>query len=135
MLPAFGSRNSLILVSGLLCLSGLALLLAGQTRSMRRVGLAMTSLLVFVVTALVVEDPFDAFLKVRYPRDQVIWREEAVQSTVSVHRDARGGLGLFLEGNHQASDQASMVFVHRRIGHLALVIHPDPREALVVGLG
>jgi spermidine synthase len=135
LLPAFGGRNSLILVSGLLCLSGLALLLAGQTRSMRRVGLAMTSLLVFVVTALVVEDPFDAFLKVRYPRDQVIWREEAVQSTVSVHRDARGGLGLFLEGNHQASDQASMVFVHRRIGHLALVIHPDPRQALVVGLG
>jgi spermidine synthase len=42
---------------------------------------------------------------------------------------------LYLEGNHQASDQASMVFVHRRIGHLALVVHSDPREALVVGLG
>ena len=135
LLPALGSRNSLVLVSGLLCASGLALLLAGGPRSARRLGLAVASVVLFAGIASVLEDPFDAFLRVRYPRDQVLWREESVQSTVSVHRDARGGLGLFLEGNHQASDQASMVFVHRRIGHLALVVHPDPREALVVGLG
>lgn len=135
LLPALGSRNSLVLMSGLLCVSGLALLLAGGIRTTRRLGLAIASVLLFAAIALVLEDPFDTFLTVRYPRDQVLWREESVQSTVSVHRDARGGLGLYLEGNHQASDQASMVFVHRRIGHLALVVHPDPREALVVGLG
>ncbi len=135
LLPALGSRNSLVLVSGFLCVSGLALLLAGGIRTSRRLGLAVASVVVFAGITLVLEDPFDAFLAVRYPRDQVLWREESVQSTVSVHRDPRGGLGLYLEGNHQASDQASMVFVHRRIGHLALVVHPDPREALVVGLG
>ena len=135
LLPALGSRNSLVLMSGFLCVSGLALLLAGGVRTTRRLGLAIASVVLFTAIALVLEDPFDAFLTVRYPRDQVLWREESVQSTVSVHRDARGGLGLYLEGNHQASDQASMVFVHRRIGHLALVVHPDPREALVVGLG
>ncbi|MGH9148692.1 MAG: fused MFS/spermidine synthase [Vicinamibacterales bacterium] len=135
LLPALGSRNSLVLASGLLCVSGLALLLAGGIRTTRRLGLAIASVVLFAAIAFVLEDPFDAFLTVRYPRDQVLWREESVQSTVSVHRDPRGGLGLYLEGNHQASDQASMVFVHRRIGHLALVVHPDPREALVVGLG
>jgi spermidine synthase len=134
LLPVLGSRNSLVLVSALLCLSGLAMALAG-VRTPVRLGIAAVSVVVFAGIAAVLEDPFDAFLRVRYPRDQVVWREESVQSTVSVHRDPRGGLGLYLEGNHQASDQASMVFVHRRIGHLALVVHPDPREALVVGLG
>jgi spermidine synthase len=135
LLPALGSRNSLVLVSGLLCLSGLALLLAGGARSSARLAVAAAAVVLFAGITAVLEDPFDAFLKVRYPRDQVVWREESVQSTVSVHRDPRGGLGLFLEGNHQASDQPSMVFVHRRIGHLALVVHPDPHAALVVGLG
>ncbi len=40
LLPALGSRNSLVLMSGFLCVSGLALLLAGGVRTTRRLGLA-----------------------------------------------------------------------------------------------
>ena len=79
LLPALGSRNSLVLMSGFLCVSGLALLLAGGVRTTRRLGLGIASVVLFAAIALVLEDPFDAFLTVRYPRDQVLWREEPVR--------------------------------------------------------
>jgi spermidine synthase len=42
---------------------------------------------------------------------------------------------LNVSGNHQASSSGSMPFVHRRIGNLPMAVHPDPRAALVIGLG
>ena len=42
---------------------------------------------------------------------------------------------LFLDGRHQANDSRSMTFIHRRIGLLPVVLHPQPRRALVIGLG
>ena len=44
-------------------------------------------------------------------------------------------LTLNVNGNHQASSAGSTPFVHRRIGNLPMAVHPDPRTALVIGLG
>jgi spermidine synthase len=62
-------------------------------------------------------------------------RTESVQTTVSVHRTPDNRLSMHLEGNHQASDHPTMAGGHQRMGHLPLAIHPDPRRALVIGLG
>ena len=143
MLPIFGSRTSLILVAGLIFVSGLALLLGDgsrlrkQDRPSRRLtwftAAALTAGIVLV--AREVEDPFRAYLRVRFPQDVVFWKQEAVQSTVSVHRQPGGRLNLHLEGNHQASDSLGMAQTHWRIGHLPVALHPDPKDALVIGLG
>jgi spermidine synthase len=42
---------------------------------------------------------------------------------------------MFLDGNHQANDSPGTAFVHHRIGALPAMLHPNPRTALVVGLG
>jgi spermidine synthase len=55
-----------------------------------------------------------------------------VQATVSVHHERRGTYTLHVSGNHQAS---SVGATHHRIGSLPMVVHPDPRQALVIGLG
>ena len=144
MLPIFGSRTSLIIVAGLIFVSGLALLVVGdgsrvgeQYASRRRstwiTAAALTAGIVLV--AREVEDPFRAYLRVRFPNDVVFWKQEAVQSTVSVHRQPGGRLNLHLEGNHQASDSLGMAQTHWRIGHLPVALHPDPKDALVIGLG
>src|SRR5207253_1148055 len=36
---------------------------------------------------------------------------------------------------HQASTDATTAYIHRRIGHLPMALHPNPRAALVIGLG
>lgn len=42
---------------------------------------------------------------------------------------------MYLDGMHQASDYPNMAFVHHRIGALPVMLHQNPRDALVVGLG
>jgi hypothetical protein len=42
---------------------------------------------------------------------------------------------LVLDGNHQANDTGSMLETHRRIALLALALHPEAKDMLVVGLG
>jgi spermidine synthase len=58
-----------------------------------------------------------------------------VQTTVSVHLRELGWRQLYLDGLHQASDGRDVVRVHRQIGHLPVLLHPNPRRALVIGLG
>lgn len=134
LLPAIGGRSSLIAVAALLLLSGIALLVAPPGPRRRRLAVAGAVVLVFAASAASIPDPFGIYLAVRYPAQPAIWRQEGVQSTVSVH--AYGGRrSMMLDGNHQASDAGSMVAVHRRIAHLPLVIHPEARDVLVIGLG
>jgi spermidine synthase len=134
LLPMLGSRTSLVGVSALILLSGVALILALPAARSLRVGIAGAVAVLFVLGARAIPDPFDTFLRVRYPTQPAIWREEAVQGTVSVHTFGPR-FSLFLDGNHQASDTGSMVGIHRRIAHLALAVHPEARQVLVVGLG
>ena len=42
---------------------------------------------------------------------------------------------LYLDGLHQANDQPDMVRLHRAIGHLPMVLHGNPKDVLVVGMG
>ena len=64
-----------------------------------------------------------------------MWREEGLQTTVSVHERPDGQRMLYLDGLHQADDRAQGTRIHGMIGLLPLALHPQPREALVIGLG
>jgi spermidine synthase len=62
-----------------------------------------------------------------------------VQTTVSVHerlmRSPKPNRILYLEGLHQSNDTPGTVYTHRRIGLMPVILHPDPANALVIGLG
>ena len=135
MLPALGSRTSLIVVSAVALASGLVLLRFAEARTRTRVLVGAVFAAAFAVSASLISDPFDMFLRLRYANHRVLWREEGVQATVSINKDPNGMLVMTLEGNHQADDAPGMIAAHRRIGHLPMVVHPEAREALVIGLG
>lgn len=134
LLPWLGSHASLVLLSGLCLVSGFALLAVAEAPRAAKALVALVALIVFGGAVRWSPDPFTEFVAQRYPRQDVIWKEEGVETTVVVHR--RGDeLSLTVNGNHEASTGGSMTFVHRRIGHLPMVVHPAPRTALVIGLG
>ena len=135
LLPALGSRASLLFVAALIFISGLTLLYYLLTRSTVRIAAVALLISTFVALAANTVDPFQVFLKVRYPGQTVAWYEEAVEGTVSVHGDRPGNYMLVLDGNHQANDTGAMLTTHRRIAQLALALHPEARDMLVVGLG
>ncbi len=135
LLPSIGSRLALLSMAAATLSSGVVLVIAARASAATRYGAALCMIVLGAAMAAVVPDPFDAFLRQRYPDDTILWRREAVQTTVSVHETAGGHRTLNVSGNHQASTGGSTPIVHRRIGHLGMAVHPDAREALVIGLG
>ncbi|MBI3967214.1 MAG: fused MFS/spermidine synthase [Chloroflexi bacterium] len=134
LLPALGSQLSLTLVSGLSLLGGL-LVLTALPRSPQVIGVGAGSVVAFFALALLTPSPFDAVVGYRHTGDQILWRDEGVQTTVTVHQAPNGNRLLLLDGFAQAGDDPGSAAFHRLIGHLPMVLHPEPKEALVIGLG
>jgi spermidine synthase len=134
LLPLLGSGPSLVLLASMMFASGLALLSSAELRTTRRwlVGAAATA--AFAASVGLAADPLKLFLADRYPGQRMLWSEEGVDATAAVHE--RGGeLSLTVNGIHEASTGGTMTFVHRRIGHLPMALHPAASRALVIGLG
>jgi spermidine synthase len=129
-----GTRSSLILVSSLSLIAGLALLALLIHRRPRFAWMtAAVALGSFVALAAVIPDPLETVLARRYGGERLLWREEGAQATVSVH--AGEHRVMYLDGLHQANDSPAMLALHRQIGALAMALNPDARDALVIGLG
>jgi spermidine synthase len=134
LLPHLGSRTSIILLALASLGSGLLLLAMSEWRRSTQLVAGLAACLIVAIGAWWSPDPFDAFVAQRYPRQRVIWQEEGVEATVVVHaRDDE--LTLTVNGNHQASTGQTMAREHHTIGHLPMVLHPEARSALVIGLG
>jgi spermidine synthase len=134
LLPLLGTRRALIAMAALYGASAL-LLIWNHTRRARLLTAAAVSAVAFSYLAGHVPDAFAAAHTRRHGRDmREYWREEGVQTAVSVHA-SQFRRTLFLDGLHQANDNPDMVQLHRIIGHLPMVLHPAPTDALVIGLG
>ena len=131
LLPWLGSRRALIALAALYLLTSLAMFLPR-----RRFVPVLALVALFAGAARLVPDPFDVTLARRHGQNErIFWREEGVQTSVSIHTGAFRGWLMYLDGLHQASDGPEMVKLHRLIGHLPMVLHANPKRALVVGLG
>ena len=135
MLPKHGSGTSLVMLGCLSFTSGLALLAASGLSRQARISSALVASALFAAAVWWSPDPFVQFVAQRYPGQSIVWQEEGVEATVVVHKNHRDELTMTINGNHQASTDESTAYVHRRIGHLPMAIHPGPRTALVIGLG
>ena len=133
LLPRLGSVNSLIALAALFVASGLWLVVS-------RGGVVGWAAAAAIAAGVFIEardlpDPFKVAIDRRYG-DQLLefWRDEGAQTAVSV-RASQFQHVLYLDGLHQANDQPAMVRLHRAIGHLPMVLHGNPHEVLVVGMG
>lgn len=138
LLPAIGTRNSLIVVSALATSSSMALAWSQRATwpSFSYAVMALAPAL-FGLGAIDAVEPFDVAFARFHRNEKLRWREEGVQTTVAVHD--RGGNPpmriMFLDGNHQANNSPGTAFIHHRIGALPVMLHPAPTTALVIGLG
>ncbi|MBI4609931.1 MAG: fused MFS/spermidine synthase [Candidatus Rokubacteria bacterium] len=68
-----------------------------------------------------------------FPQHQLLFYEDGLSATVSVHRQ---GEHMFLRVNGK-TDASTGGDMHTQLmsGHLPLLLHPDPKTVLVIGLG
>jgi spermidine synthase len=137
LLPLLGSRGSLIVSAALALVSSVALALSVRKTAPNFAGFsAIVGPVAFVMCALNSADPV-AVAMAEHRRERVLFRREGVQTAVAVHEQPgrRTTRVMYLDGMHQASDLPQMAFVHHRIGAMPVMLHPNPKTALVVGLG
>jgi spermidine synthase len=134
LLPRLGSRSALIGLAAASFASGLLLLVVAELRRPQRVAAAVLASAAFASAVWLSPDPFVEFIAQRYPRHEIVWREEGIDATVVAHKYG-DELSLTVNGIHEASTGGTMTYVHRRIGHLPMAVHPNARTALVIGLG
>jgi len=122
-----------VAVAGVFAVAGLAVALL-QRRMATWLPLAVMVALAGVM-ATRLPDPYVTTTRDRIgPGIVEVFREEGAQTSVSVH-ESQFERVLRVGGLHQANDTQGMVKVHRQIGILPVALHPNPREALVIGLG
>jgi spermidine synthase len=134
-IPWFGTRTSLLLLAAVYVAAGCFVMrsTAGTQRAVRTV---LAAGILFVLAAVSLPDIYAAVLARRYePGERPVFRAEGAQTTVAVHDEPANRRVLYLDGLHQANDSTEMVRLHSEIGHLPMALHPDPRHALVVGVG
>jgi spermidine synthase len=135
LLPKLGTRGSLMALTALGLASGVALLFTlPRFQRVISYGGSLIGLFAFVLIGAGLPEIYSVALANRYSGEELIWREEGVQTTASVHAAGAARI-LYLDGLHQASDGRGVVQLHRLIGHLPMLLHDDPRTALVIGLG
>lgn len=150
LVPRFGAQHSLVLLALGNLIIGLVLLWA--TPSLSRSRRAVTALVPLVlVLGLIGLAPAmyptifqgrEEFLRTRpfVPEDsfcagQTVWYEEGLENTVSVAETPSEIRCLFTNSRGQTNSDPGLVAYHRLIGHFGMLLHPNPHDVLVVGLG
>jgi spermidine synthase len=147
LMPALASQRSLLLLAGASALAGAAVLWAAPApRPKRRQGwrvppwsgkaaLTVVGTAGFALATQLTPDMYAPLQQARFPGKEVVWYREGLESTVTVVRDQQGLITLYTNARGQARDEVPLVTFHRLLGHLPLLLHPQPRRALIVGIG
>jgi spermidine synthase len=135
LVPRFGSKVSLVGLGGISLASGILLLAVSELRRSAAAALALVATIAFGAAVWQSGDPLDEFVAERYRGQRLVWHEEGVDATVAILSGRDGELSMTVNGNHQASTDATTSYIHHRIGHLPMLLHPEPHTALVIGLG
>lgn len=64
---------------------------------------------------------------------KVLFHKEGVSTTVTVKQFPGGSLGLYINGKPDASSHGDLPS-QELVAHIPLLMHPDPKSALVIGL-
>ena len=136
LLPLLGAARSISLLASLNVVAAAALLLAMPRAAILPKSIGAATIVGALAFALVkAEDLYEPLFRTRFPNAQVVSYEEGLETAVTVLKTSEGHTNLFLNNRAQASDFDGASEFHKRFGHLGMLLHPDPRDVLSIGLG
>ena len=146
LIPLLGIRPSIVLTVALNTGIGCLLVLRGGRLTetaksfLQGIGIGMPVLNagLAVILLLTVNQPLflkSAIFKTQRPGDTLVDYNEEVDATVTTLKDDEGVYRLYVDTNQAADASRWDSPSHRVIAHLPLLLHPRPKQALVVGFG
>ena len=136
LIPRLGAQQTVVTLAALNLLLAVILLgLVPRPAWWRRLALGLAVAPALVLLARAAPDLRTRLLPERAPGAALVWHAEDAEATVSVVDVPAAGRFLYLNSRPQAHDADGPVRLHRLLGHFPMLLHPAPRDVLVVGLG
>ena len=132
LIPLLGTEWSVKVLAALNGLVGLTLALLSQQRK-RLVWGGATGLALLLVLV-----PSDVLRRIAEPaavNRELVFYQEGAEGVITVEQQTDGFRKMALNGGGQVPTDYSSLQIFRLLGHLPLLLHPDPQEVLVVSLG
>jgi spermidine synthase len=140
LIPGIGSQDSqrvLLLVSAL---SGLLLLAPAARQTADRIKLA-AAVVAAVLLAVTIEPipgeliAYGRFMGNNAGMSQILYTKEGRNSSVAISRWNNGAIYVNVNGHVEATTEIFDMKLQRMVGHLAAIVHPDPKSVLGIGFG
>ncbi len=137
LIPTFGSQLSIELLAVINAVLAIALALAsGRKGPIFAVAAVVLSLSAFGLAHRLAPDMYQRIVAGRFPNNNVVWVGEGQETSVAIiQHQTTGVLSMYLNGQAQASSDGGMVWFHRLLGHLPMILNRDPQDVLIVGIG
>jgi spermidine synthase len=135
LIPLLGAQRALWALAIGNALLGLVILVATPGRTSQRLAFAASGAALFVVVAVLSPDVYWTLFSTDPQTTETIWFHEGQDANVRVARDLEGNLVLFTNSAGQNNDSRAEAVFHYQLGLLGPLLHPNPKEVLVVGLG
>ncbi len=132
LIPLLGTEWSVKVLAALNGLVGLTLALISQQR--KRLVWGGAAGLAFLLVLV----PSDVLRRIAEPvavNRELVFYQEGAEGVITVEQQTDGFRKMALNGGGQVPTDYSSLQIFRLLGHLPLLLHPDPQEVLVVSLG
>ena len=132
LIPLLGTEWSVKVLAALNGLVGLTIALISQQRKRLVWGGAAGLALLLVLV------PSDVLRRTAEPvavNRKLVFYQEGAEGVITVEQQTDGFRKMALNGGGQVPTDYSSLQIFRLLGHLPLLLHPDPQEVLVVSLG
>jgi spermidine synthase len=138
LLPVFASQRSLTYLAIGSVIAGGAVLWAAPRRWVHpfaKVALTLFGGGLFVLASQATPSLDERINLARFPDKPIEYYKEGLESSVTIVRETDGYITLYTNARGQARDEPPLVEFHRLLAHIPMLIHPNPRRALIVGIG
>ena len=137
LIPLFGTEGTFRLLGGLNLLVGAAVIavnpLLGPSRKVGTLALAGAA-----AAAVILASPGEVMRELSRPSQpgsSLLYYEEGAEGIITVTGKQDGYRKMLLNGGGQVPSEYGSFQLFRLLGHLPMLLHPDPRDVLVVALG
>ena len=137
LIPLFGTEGAFRLLGGLNLLAGIAVIAVNPLlRPGRKLGtLALAGA---AAAAVILASPGEVMRELSRPPQagsSLLYYEEGAEGIITVTGKRDGYRKMLLNGGGQVPSEYGSFQLFRLLGHLPMLLHPDPRDVLVVALG
>jgi spermidine synthase len=136
LLPLLGAKTALVVTALLSALLGLVLHMSRRHRGALEPWLVTALFIVMVVLSpRIIRGGAEFLADTQTAEDQLLFQQEDHAAETRVYRKGTGDLHMSVDGHHIGGTEVAILRKEKILAHLPMILRPDAKHTLSVGLG